>query len=49
MQRFDAGEDRSPDGAQRNPGQALSGETVPDFAALHPGYSRRYAARVAAS
>jgi len=49
MQRFDAGKDRSPDGAQRNPGQALSGETVPGFRCAPSGCSRRYAARVAAS
>src|SRR3954470_7298022 len=33
---------RSPDGAKRNPGKAdRSDRTVPDFAALLPGYSRR--------
>jgi hypothetical protein len=29
---------RSPDGAQRNPGQALQHSWSPDFASLHPGY-----------
>jgi hypothetical protein len=29
---------RSPDGAQRNPGQAVDCDKAPDFAALHPGY-----------
>src|SRR3977135_2007417 len=29
---------RSPDGAQRNPGQALQHSRSPDFASLHPGY-----------
>ena len=30
---------RSPDGAQRNPGFRASNETAPDFAALHPAFS----------
>ena len=34
---------RSPDEAQRNPGVCARG-TVPDFAALHPGYNSAYLA-----
>ena len=35
---------RSPDGAKRNPGSALfAGDPVPDFASLHPGYELRFA------
>jgi hypothetical protein len=31
---------RSPDGAQRNPGQYRRGDGIPDFTSLHPGYER---------